>query len=83
MFEISRNIWEKDQHISQGKLVIQNFWGTVMKQLHKTQDTEAVVVSVLLLHKLTSTYSSNVHMLQGGRRQEVWNMTPYPWVSGF
>jgi len=31
---------------------------------------------------LTSTCFSNVHMLQGGRQQEVWNMMPYPWVSG-
>jgi len=39
--------------MSQGRWFIQNFWGTVMKQLHKAQDTDTVVVSVLLLHTLT------------------------------
>jgi hypothetical protein len=54
-----------------------------MKQLYKAQDTDAVAVSVLLLHTLTPTCCSNVHMIQGERQQEVWNMTPYPLVSGF
>jgi len=83
MLEISGNIWEKNQHMSQGKLFIQNFWGTVMKQLPKAQGTGAVGVSLLLLHTLASTCCSTVHMLQGERQPEVWNMTPYPWESGF
>jgi len=68
--------------MSQGKLFIRNFWGTVMKQLHKAQDTGSVGVSVLLLHTITSTCCSSMHVLQGGRKSEVWNMTSYPWVSG-
>jgi hypothetical protein len=69
--------------MSQGKLFIQNFWGAVMKQLREAQDTGPVGVSLLLLHTLTSTCCSNMHMLQGGRQQEVWSTTPYPCVSGF
>jgi len=54
-----------------------------MKQLYKAQDTEAVGVTLLLLHTLTSTCCSTVHMLQGGRQQGVWNLTRNPLVSGF
>jgi hypothetical protein len=54
-----------------------------MKQLRKAQDTGAVGVSILLLHTITFTCCSSMHVLRGGRQTEVWNMTPYPWVSGF